>query len=239
MRRKDMFKNLLIPLCLLPLLFCSSIAQTNVLSPANSTIFNVRDFGAIGDGKKLDSPAIDKAIEACAKAGGGTIYFPSGTYLSGSIHLKSNLHLYLDAGLIILGAPQEMKAYDPPESFEGTAYQDGGHTYFHNSLIWGENLANVSITGPGIINGGGLTRRDKDVGAGSISLGDKALALRHATTSSFATSQFSMGALRNHPYRMLRCCGGQRHDRHRSGRYKSRLLPKRRCLELSHQRTER
>ncbi len=120
--------------------------------------FNVRDFGAAGDGKALDSPAINKAIDAAAQAGGGTVLLPAGTYLSGSIHLKSNIHLRIDAGATILGAPQDRKAYDPAERFEGHAYQDGGHTYFHNSLIWGEGLTNVSITGPGMINGGGLVR---------------------------------------------------------------------------------
>jgi polygalacturonase len=141
-------------------------------------VYNVRDFGATGDGKTLDSPAIDRAIAAAAETGGGTVHLPAGIYLSGSIHLKSNIHLYLDAGATILGAPQEMNAYDPPEPFEGTAYQDGGHTYFHNSLIWGENLKNISITGPGMIDGGGLTHRDKGVGEGSIGLGDKAIALK-------------------------------------------------------------
>ena len=53
-----------------------------------------------------------------------------------------------------------MNAYDPEEPFTGPAYQDGGHTYFHNSLIWGENLTNVSITGHGMINGGGLVSGD-------------------------------------------------------------------------------
>jgi polygalacturonase len=147
------------------------------LSPV-PTSYNVRTYGAVGDGKSLDSPAINRTIDACSQAGGGTVYFPAGTYLSGSIHLKSNINLFLDAGAIILGAPQEMSAYDPPEPFDGKAYQDGGHTYFHNSLIWGEGLSNVSITGRGMINGGGLTRSDKDVGAGSIGLGDKAIALK-------------------------------------------------------------
>jgi len=121
--------------------------------------FNVHAFGATGDGKMLDSPGINQAIEACAKAGGGTVYFPAGTYLSGSIHLQSYVNLYLDSGATILGAPQERLAYDPAEAFEGQAYQDGGHTYFHNSLIWGEDLTNVSITGQGMINGGGLVKR--------------------------------------------------------------------------------
>jgi polygalacturonase len=143
-----------------------------------TTSYNVRDFGAVGDGKTLDSPAINRAIEECAKAGGGTVCLPAGTYLSGSIHMMSNINLLIDAGATILGASQDMKAYDPAEPFEGQAYQDGGHTYFHNSLIWGENLTNVSITGQGMINGGGLTRSDKAVGAGPINQGDKAIALK-------------------------------------------------------------
>jgi hypothetical protein len=142
------------------------------------SVFNVRDYGAAGDGKTLDSPAINRAIDACAAAGGGTVCLPAGTYLSGSIHMKSHINLLIDAGATILGAPQSLNAYDPAEPFEGKAYQDGGHTYFHNSLIWGEDLTNVSITGVGTISGGGLTSRDKDVNQGSINQGDKAIALK-------------------------------------------------------------
>src|SRR5215469_8219046 len=123
--------------------------------------FNVRKYGAIGNGTNLDSPAINKAIDTCAQAGGGTVYFPAGTYLSGSIHLKDNIHLLIDAGAIILGAPQKMKVYDETEFWTNNPYQDGGHCYFHNSLIWGVGLTNVSITGQGMINGGGLTRSDR------------------------------------------------------------------------------
>src|ERR1700722_18938565 len=99
--------------------------------------YNVRGYGATGDGKTLDSPAINKAIDACAQAGGGTVYFPAGTYLSGSIHLKDNIHLLIDQGATILGAPQSMNAYDETEPWKNNPYQDGGHCYFHNSLIWG------------------------------------------------------------------------------------------------------
>jgi len=130
-------------------------------APANPSVFNVKNFGAVGDGTNLDSPAINQAIQAAVAAGGGTVLVPGGTYLSGSIRLANNINLHLDAGAVILAAPQKMKAYDAEEDFEGPAYQDGGHTYFHNSLIWGENLTNVSITGPGMINGGtSLTRGD-------------------------------------------------------------------------------
>jgi polygalacturonase len=131
----------------------------NFSAVAGSQIFfNVRDFGAAGDGKTLDSPAINQAIEAAAKAGGGTVLVPAGIYLSGSIHLQSDIHLLIDAGATILGAPQNLNAYDETEPFLGIAYQDGGHCYFHNSLIWGENLTNVFISGNGMINGGGLTK---------------------------------------------------------------------------------
>src|SRR5579862_4986333 len=129
--------------------------------PAEKTVFNVRDYGAAGDGTNLDSPAINQAIQAASAAGGGTVYVPAGTYLCGSIHLTNNIHLYLDAGAVIFGARQDMNVYDPTEPWPGQAYQDGGHTYFHNSLIWGENLTNVSITGVGMINGGGLVRDDR------------------------------------------------------------------------------
>jgi polygalacturonase len=147
------------PLILSVTVFSAAIFNANADQASN--YFNVRDFGAVGNGKNLDSPAINQAIAAAAQAGGGTVFFPAGTYLSGSIHLQSNIHLLIDAGATILGAPQNLDAYDPAESFEGHAYQDAGHTYFHNSLIWGENLTNLSITGSGMINGGGLERDSK------------------------------------------------------------------------------
>ncbi len=136
-------------------------AILNAAESSGQNYYNVRSYGAAGDGKKLDSPAIDQAINAAAEAGGGTVFVPAGTYLSGSIHLKSNIHLLIDAGATILGAPQSLHAYDETEPFPGIAYQDGGHCYFHNSLIWGENLTNVFITGHGTINGGGLDRNPK------------------------------------------------------------------------------
>lgn len=138
-----------------------SSAFSILAKSANSSFFSVRAFGATGDGTRLDSPAINKAIGACARAGGGTIYFPAGTYLSGSIHLQSNIHLLIDAGATIVGAPQKMNVYDETEPWSNNPFEDGGHCYFHNSLIWGENLTNVSITGQGMINGGGLVDDDK------------------------------------------------------------------------------
>jgi polygalacturonase len=168
----DLKTNLKHRTVLFSLFVATTLALHGVDLDNASMMYNVRSFGALGNGQQLDSPSINKAIDACAQAGGGTVYIPAGTYLSGSIHLKSHIELHLAAGAVILGAPQSMKAYDPAETFEGRAYQDGGHTYFHNSLIWGENLTNVSITGQGMINGGGMTKEDgpRDYGNKSIVL---------------------------------------------------------------------
>ncbi len=122
--------------------------------------YNVRSYGAKGDGKALDSPAINRAIAAAAAKGGGTVFFPAGTYRSFSIRLKSNITLYFDQGSILLAAsPSDGDGrYDPPEPNPWDKYQDFGHSHWHNSLIWGENVENVSILGPGLIWGKGLVR---------------------------------------------------------------------------------
>ena len=172
-----MRKNLLF--ILLTLSCLSAIAD-------NLNDYNVRSFGAVGDGKNLDSPAINTAIESAFANGGGKIIVPAGIYLCGSIHLKSNIELHLLPGAIIKAAPASMKVYDESESFGGfPEYQDGGHTYFHNSLIWAEGQDNISITGRGMIDGEGLTKKDTEnagnVQGGSIGTGDKAIALKLCT----------------------------------------------------------
>src|SRR5277367_1979831 len=82
----------------------SDPARSAMTSATTGTVFNVRSFGAIGDGETLDSPAINRAIEAAASAGGGTVYFSAGVYASYSIRLKSNIVLHLEQGATILGA---------------------------------------------------------------------------------------------------------------------------------------
>jgi len=124
-------------------------------------MFNVGVFGAQGDGKALDSPAIDKAIAAAAAAGGGTVYFPAGTFRCYTVHLQSNVALYLGPGSILLAAdpPSSGAGYDLPESNSPWEnYQDFGHNHWHNSLLWGENLHDISIWGPGLMWGKGLSR---------------------------------------------------------------------------------
>jgi len=151
--------------------------QVSEMIMDKSLYYNVRHFGAKGDSVTLDTEAINKAVEAAASAGGGTVYFPAGDYLSFSIRLKSNITLCLDNGAYLIGAvPVEgQPGYDPPEPNESDKYQDFGHSHWHNSLIWGENLDNIAIIGHGwIVGTAGLTRS----GRMTPGLGNKAIALK-------------------------------------------------------------
>ena len=151
--------------------------------------FNVRDFGAKGDSATLDGDAINRAIAAAAKAGGGTVYFPAGTYRSYSIRLQSHIALHLDQGATLLAAaPVGATGYDAPEPAANDTFQDFGHSHWHNSLIWGENLVDISILGPGAIYGQGLTRD----GPHQAPVGNKAIALklcRNVTLKDFTVRQ--------------------------------------------------
>ncbi|MDR3751799.1 MAG: glycoside hydrolase family 28 protein [Terracidiphilus sp.] len=149
---------------------------------------SVRQFGAKGDGAAIDSPAINRAIEAAAAAGGGTVLFPAGIYLSYSIRLKSKVGLFLDQGAVILAAPTPAggtgsgyDAAEPQGAWE--PYQDFGHNHWHNSLLWGEDLDGISITGPGMIWGKGLARGSKTekgiADTGQSGIGNKAIALKN------------------------------------------------------------
>ena len=117
--------------------------------------FNVRRYGAVGDGKTKDTRAIAATIEACAKSGGGTVYFPPGAYLSGSIELVSHMSLYLDAGATILGSED----YDdyPLRSMRVA----GVVGKFPAPLIFGRGLTHISIKGQGTIDGQGQVWWDR------------------------------------------------------------------------------
>src|SRR5438876_3460782 len=140
-------------------IFISESGPAHFSLSEDAGVYNVKAFGATGNGQTLDTPAINKAIEAAAAAAGGTVRFTAGNYLSVSIHLKSNIALYLDQGATLIAAsPAAGVHYDSAEPNEWEKYQDFGHSHWHNSLIWGENLSNISILGPGKIWGKGLVR---------------------------------------------------------------------------------
>jgi len=168
------------------LLAAAGAKRTPTIASERKMCFaDVAAFGAKGDGKTLDSPAINKAIEDVAAKGGGALCLPAGTYLCYSIRLKSNVALYLSRGATILAAdsPEDGsgKGYDTAESnAPWENYQDYGHNHWHNSLIWGEGLENISILGPGLIWGKGLSRGwGAGPKAGSAGVGNKAIALKH------------------------------------------------------------
>ena len=172
----------------------TALAQTPAI-PIDA-IFNVRTYGATGDGKTVDTPAINRAIEAVAAVGGGTLVFPAGTYLCFTIRLKSKVDLHLSWGCTILAAdspkPGETTGYHggtydpagPAQPWE--AYQDYGHNHWPNSLFYGENISDFSITGPGLIHGKGLAHGTASTRAGYTDfvaeqpgVGNKTIALKN------------------------------------------------------------
>ena len=151
------------------ILFICLIAVT-----VQAKVYDVTQYGAKGDGVTIDSPAVNKAIEAAAAAGGGTVYFPAGEYQCYSIRLASHVNLYLEQGCTILAAyPTATEGFDEAEDNEHNRFQDFGHSHWQNSLIWGIGLEDITISGPGVIWGKGLTREEsrlKGVGNKGISL---------------------------------------------------------------------
>jgi polygalacturonase len=107
----------------------------------------VREYGAKGDGKTYDTKAIQKTIDACAEKGGGTVFFDAGTYLTGTIKLKSNITLNIGPGAVIKGSGNIQDYKEKTKSKP-------------KSLIWGDQLKNVTIQGPGIIDGNGEAFHD-------------------------------------------------------------------------------
>ena len=114
---------------------------------------SVKDCGAVGDGVTFDTKAIQTAIDSVSAQGGGVVEVPAGVYLTGSIWLRDNINLHLDAGAVIKGSP-DLKDYcdenccsQNEAEIKGGDYISGGH------LIMGIGVRNVSITGPGCVDG--------------------------------------------------------------------------------------
>lgn len=134
-------------------IFCVVCFMLVTLSAAASA-YDVRDFGAKGDGVAIDSDAVNAAIIKAASDGGGTVFLPSGTYLCRSIRLASGICIKMERGSVIKAVED---GFDLAEPKPEPQYQDYGHSHFHNSLIWGENISNVRICGGGLIDGSALS----------------------------------------------------------------------------------
>jgi hypothetical protein len=114
--------------------------------------FNVKTMGAKADGKLKETTLVQAAIDSCFTHGGGTVYFPPGVYLCGTIHLKSKVALYLDHGAVIRMSPDN----EDFDKYETLGFKHGGDketSFFHYALICGEDVSQIAILGTGLIDG--------------------------------------------------------------------------------------
>jgi polygalacturonase len=120
--------------------------------PARKT-YNIVDYGAIADGKTLNTKAIQAAIDAANEAKGGEIIFPKGTFLSGSIEIKSEVNIFLEDGAVLLGStnPNDYKALET----EGRPVSPKSDDNSQLALILAHNANNISLSGKGLIDGQG------------------------------------------------------------------------------------
>jgi polygalacturonase len=114
--------------------------------------FNVQQFGAKGDGITKETAAVQSAIDACAAQNGGTVYFPAGVYICGSLHLKSHVALFLDHGATIKASPDNQD-FDPCETLDFKNAADHETSFFHFALLWAEDQHHITLSGSGVIDG--------------------------------------------------------------------------------------
>ncbi len=119
-------------------------------------VYDVAQYGAVGDGAKVNTQAIQAAIDACAAGGGGVVSFPTGKYLTGTLYLKSGVSLRVEQGATLLGSTN--LADYPVNSCK---YPSRSDEYTVRALIWGEGLEDVGITGTGTLDGQGGAFRSK------------------------------------------------------------------------------
>jgi polygalacturonase len=131
--------------------------MAHVAASANATqtipaTYNVAEFGAKADGKAIDTQHIQEAIEICSDNGGGMVYFPPGTYVTGSLHLRNRVALVLDHGATVKASP-DLNDFDPYEELGFKNDADRETSFFRHSLIWAEDVEHVAILGTGTIDG--------------------------------------------------------------------------------------
>ncbi len=126
------------------------LIASRIAVAAGAGVFDVREYGATGDGKTLDTAAINKAVEACAQAGGGQVRFGPGRYLSATVHLKSRVTLLLEPGAVLVGSP-DPNSYQRPSVPDFMPEARWGK--WHRALILGDGLEDIGIAGGGVIDG--------------------------------------------------------------------------------------
>jgi len=125
--------------------------------PPTSFQFNVRQFGAKGDGQAKETKAIQAAMDAAGVAG-GTVYVPPGNYLSGTLRFKSHVTVFLDAGATLIFSP-DRDDFDPLEKLDFKPPDDDETSDFHYALLRGQNVEHIGVVGPGTIDGNRTKRK--------------------------------------------------------------------------------
>jgi hypothetical protein len=155
--------DLMKPSVILFLLFITNsfLSFTQVLSTDNAKqnvkVFNIIDYGAVGDGLSLNTEAINKAIYECSEAGGGTVLIPAGRFLTGTVQLKSNITLFLDkdASIMATDDKSQFKGADvkPEDEDEPIGIGTNSMSYWTRAIVLLEKVENVTISGTGTIDG--------------------------------------------------------------------------------------
>src|SRR5579884_866686 len=128
----------------------ASMMIANLQAKSLDGWYDIQDFGAKPDGQTKCTAAIKKAIDVAAKHGGGTIFFPAGNFLTGPVHLRSHITLYLDAGAV-LKFSTNLDDYLPmvPTRYEGIEITN------FSPLIWANDAEDIAIQGRGTLDGQG------------------------------------------------------------------------------------
>ncbi|MDR0337897.1 MAG: hypothetical protein LBI18_12485 [Planctomycetaceae bacterium] len=143
-------KRFLLLMCIVLSFIVPYILATEI---PQDRVWFVTDFGAVGDGETLNTKVLQSVIDACSNAGGGTVRFAPGTFLSGTLFLKDNVTLSLDTGAVLLGSKNKEDYIPIPRT--NIREQPAFHFIDGSFLLYAENVKNVTIEGRGTINGNG------------------------------------------------------------------------------------
>ncbi|RTL48586.1 MAG: hypothetical protein EKK39_12525 [Sphingobacteriales bacterium] len=130
------------------LCICTMLISTTFLLAQQRTIFSITDYGAVPNSQIPATRALQNAIDACSKNGGGTVFIPSGTFIIGTVHLQSHITLYLQSGAVLKGS-SDLLNY---EKF----IPDSPYVPIHKGMFFTENKEDITIMGEGEVNGNGI-----------------------------------------------------------------------------------
>ncbi len=182
---KKLNRTLLLVLILISIAGLKHISASNLNSETADTknVFNIVDFGAVGDSITMDTEAIQKAIDACSKAGGGTVWIPAGDYIIAPIQIKSNVSLSLGYGASLLGS-QNREDYTTDNMIPA---REGNS----ECLIYAGNASNITLEGLGTIDGRGTPEAfPKNAGSGGKDMRPRLIRFENCNNVTFSGLTF-------------------------------------------------